>query len=244
MMSDPVETDASLGYLRKLARMFGGRIVVIGGWAVHLLADARYREVTGNEYLRSRDIDLIISAGGAFVTRFHSSIRTLGFVEGGLPFRYQLILDRDTGAPIDEKKAAGMNTHDLVYIFLDVFSSKKIGMGSWIIPDLARALRGRRMMGGIPVAPPGEVLKMKLLSFGERENSEKREKDACDIYALLHYCGLGRKQLPGNPALRAIADNYSEHIAETLFRDRNLGGIVRRNLESRLVDGRARRPRQ
>jgi len=231
-MYDVAETDASRRYIDILVREFGDDIAIVGGWAVFFLVDERYRSATGFEYLRSRDVDLIISPKPAFVERFGAGIRTLGFVEGGLPFRYQLILERDNGSILTEKEAAIRETFDLVYIFLDVFSPRRVPLGAWVIPELDRALRGRRTIDAVPVAPPLEVLKMKLRSFGERENPEKREKDACDIYALLHYSGIDRGKVPADPAFRAIADVHSDAIAEALFRDRNYGGIVRRNLST------------
>ena len=233
-MYDPFETDASLRYLVILAKTFGQKIALIGGWAVFYLVNDRYRPATGNEYLRSRDIDLIISPEPKFAGRFASEIRKMGFVEGGLPFRYQLIIDRGTGALLGEKEAAHREPFDLIYIFLDVFSSKKVALGTWVIPELGKAFGGQRLLEGIQVAPPGEVLKMKLRSYGERVDSEKMEKDACDIYALLHYSSLDSMKLPKNPTLHAMAAEHSEYIAEALFHDRNYGGIVRRNIESRI----------
>ena len=231
-MYDVAEMDASRRYIDILVREFGDDIAIVGGWAVFLLVDERYRSATGFEYLRSRDIDLIISPKPAFVKRFDAGIRKLGFVEGGLPFRYQLILERDKGSILTEKEAAKRETFDLVYIFLDVFSPRKIPLGTWVIPELDMALRARKTIDGVPVAPAPEVLKMKLRSYGERENPEKREKDACDIYALLHYSGIDRGKVQPDPVLQKIADEHADDIAGALFRDRNYGGIVRRNLEA------------
>jgi hypothetical protein len=233
-MYDPFETDASHRYLGILAKAFGRAIALIGGWAVFYLVNDRYRSATGHEYLRSRDIDLIISPAPRFSARFGSSVRKMGFVEGGLPFRYQLIIDRDSGAVLGEKEAARLEPFQLIYIFLDVFSSRKVTLGTWVIPGLGKAFGGRRPIEGVQVAPPGEVLEMKLRSLGERADSEKREKDACDIYALLHYSSLDEMKLPKNPALAAMAAEHSEYIAEALFHDRNYGGLVRRNIESRI----------
>jgi len=231
-MYDVAETDASRRYIDILVSKFGDDIAIMGGWAVFLLADEMYRSATGFEYLRSRDIDLIISPKPAFVKRFGAGIRKLGFVEGGLPFRYQLILERDKGSILTEKEAAKRGTFDLVYLFLDVFSPRKVPMGTWVIPELDLALRDRKTIDGIPVAPAPEVLKMKLRSYGERENPQKRVKDACDIYALIHYSGIDRKKVPADPVFQKIADEYADDIAEALFRDRNYGGIVRRNLST------------
>jgi len=233
-MYDPFETDASHRYLGILSKKFGPAIALIGGWAVFYLVNDRYRSATGHEYLRSRDIDLIISPEPGFWARFGSHIRKMGFVEGGLPFRYQLIIDRDSGAVLAEKEAAHLEPFQLIYIFLDVFSSKKVALGTWVVPGMGKAFVGRRLFEGIQVAPPGEVLKMKLRSLGERADSEKREKDACDIYALLHYSSLDDLKLPKNSVLAAMAAEHGEYIAEALFHDRNYGGIVRRNIESRI----------
>jgi len=233
---DPVETDASFDHLVKIACKFGDGLAVVGGWAVHLLVRDPFRRATGLDYLRSRDIDVVISTDSKYVTRFEAGIERMGFVPGGLPFRYQLVLDRETRKALDDKTARKRQVFDLLHIDLDVLSAKKVGMATWVMKDLGGVLDKKLIVDGIPVARADRVLRMKLASIGMRENADKKEKDACDIYALLFYSDL--KPTVDIPAvqLSLLADGYSTIIAETLFNDGGQAGIIRRNLE-RLLEG-------
>jgi len=95
---EPEETDISLRYLLMLAKEFGCKdFGIMGGWATFFLVDTGFREATGNEYLRSRDIDVFISSSAGFVERFKSGIAGLGFFPGAYRFRYSLVLKRDSG---------------------------------------------------------------------------------------------------------------------------------------------------
>jgi hypothetical protein len=159
----------------------------------------------------------------------------MGFAPGGLPFRYQLVLDRETRRVLDERSAKKRHTFDLLHIDLDVLSSKKVGMATWVMKDLRGALDRKVIVDGIPVARADRVLRMKLASIGMRENADKKEKDACDIYALLFYSELKPSiEIPA-VQLSQFAEGYSTIIAETLFNDGGQAGIIRRNLDRLLM---------
>lgn len=232
---DPVETDASFDHLVRIAKKLGDGLAVVGGWAVHLLVRDSFRRATGLDYLRSRDIDVVISTDNRYVARFKAGIERMGFAPGGLPFRYQLVLDRETRRVLDERSAKKRHTFDLLHIDLDVLSSKKVGMATWVMKDLRGALDRKVIVDGIPVARADRVLRMKLASIGMRENADKKEKDACDIYALLFYSEL--KPSIEIPAVQLFqfAEGYSTIIAETLFNDGGQAGIIRRNLDRLLM---------
>jgi len=230
-MYDPVETDASFLYLERLVKDLGDGFVIIGGWAVHLLVRDSFRRATGREYLRSRDIDVVISAESKYVDRFKKGIQKMGFAPGGLPFRYQLVLDRETGKVLDEKAARKKDTFDLLHIDLDVFSVKKVDLATWVMNDLGPIIKNKVIIGSIPVARAAQVLKMKMMSIGSRENTDKREKDACDIYALLFHSDLGLPAEIAKEEIVRIADDYSAIISETLFEDPGQAGLIRRKLE-------------
>jgi len=228
---DPVETDASYRYLQTLVSELGDGFAVIGEWAVHLHVDERFRRAIGVGYLRPGDIDVVISSKTAYVTRFKKAISEMGFVKGGLPFRYQLILDRESLEVISEKDAKEKMAYELINIYLDLFSEKKVKLGTWVITMAKDILANSTTIDNIPIASVKDALDMKVVSLKERENIEKKEKDACDIYALLQYSETVQKDVLGNETLLLLANDYSEIIASHLFNDTNYSGIVRRNIE-------------
>lgn len=230
-MYDPLETDTSYRYLLSLVEELGEGLVLIGGWAVYLHVNDRFRPAIGHEYLKSRDIDVIISSEPSYVKKFYTKIYEMDFVLGSLPFRYQLILDRDSMKALNEDIAKKKDTFDLLYIYLDVFTSSKVEMGTWVIEGAEKVFENKVVKGTVPMASAEDVLNLKLMSFVARDNIEKREKDACDLYALLFYSSLPSGNLPQKETLSHLADEFSEHIAWQLFNDRNYAGLVRRNIE-------------
>jgi len=52
------ETDTSFDYLEKIIKILEEPICILGGWAVYLTVNDKFKEDLGPEYLGSRDIDL------------------------------------------------------------------------------------------------------------------------------------------------------------------------------------------
>jgi len=231
-MYDPIETDASYDYLLKLSqRVSGLRYAIMGGWGVYFQVGKEYRKAFGREYLKSRDIDVFVEASDELA--FLAIIKELGFVESAYNFRYELVYDREEKKIISSKSAKSKPIYDLVYIFLDVFSNRKTSkLGSWVLPDLKEAKIVE--IEKIPILDINLLLRLKAVSFFEREKLDKELKDACDIYALLLYSNT--KVLPNVLLKKTIEKilnrpDLQEYIAEQVLGDVFKASLVVNNLK-------------
>ena len=226
-MYDELETNLSFEYLQKLIEESKGlKIGVIGGWAVYFYINENYRKAFGTDYLKSRDIDLYVNS--ANLLRFKSIIERLGFRKSSYYFRYELVYDRETKQIIDEGSAKKKPVYNLVYIFLDLFTNKKTDLNAWVFKELDNAKIS--VISNFPVIDINTLLRLKVLSFFEREKLDKELKDACDIYSLLVYSNARFKF---NVELKKAAEkiinrnDICDFIAENVLKDALKAGIVK-----------------
>ena len=184
-MYDPVETEFSYQYLgklgEKLAKVEWG---LIGGWAVYFHVRQNYQRAFGEDYLKSRDIDVFIDSRNQ--QEFLQKISELGFTASAYNFRYELIYEREEKKIITPLEARKKPIFHLIYLFLDVFSDQKTALvGSWVFPELEKGKW--KMIESFPVMNVSLLLHLKVMAFFQREKLDKELKDACDIYALLFY---------------------------------------------------------
>ncbi len=232
-MYDPIETDVSYEYLLKIKEKAKGlRFAIIGGWGVFWQVKEEYTRAFAMEYLKSRDIDVFIDAKDE--KGFFEVIKELGFKPSSYNFRYELIYYREEKRIISPEEAKKKNVFDLIYIFVDVFSNRKTKkLGSWVFSDLRNA--EIQDVSSFPILDVNSLLKLKTISFFEREKLDKELKDACDIFALLFYSGKKIKlSLIVKKAAEKIISrpDLQSYIAEQVLRD---------NLKSSLVVGMLRK---
>lgn len=231
-MYDPIETQLSYEYLKKLkleaAHLSWG---VLGGWAVFFHVKKEYEQAFGQPYLASRDIDIFVHAKDE--KRFSEVIKKLDFRPSAYPFRYELIYDREEKRIVHSEQAKQQHIFHLVYIFLDIFSNKKTkDIGSWVFPFLQDVKLVE--IEGFPALPISILLSMKIISFFEREKLDKELKDGCDIYALLHYGGTKiAKTVEIQHAARKILERYDlqTYIAEHVLLDSLKVNLVSANMK-------------
>lgn len=239
-MYDPAETDISKKFLLQILDKAAADAGLIGGWAVYLYVNESFTKATGKEYLRSRDIDVFVNCKKDVLERLKKTIFSLGFAPSGYEFRYQLIIDRNTLKPIEEAKATQMPMFELIYVFLDVFGDRKNKiLPLWENEFIKKIIKEKAILAkeinGKAVSLPAKeyLLAMKCESFLQREDREKRLKDACDIYALLFYSGMEKVPREAKKAIEGmLSEDILEFIAQELFGDRYKSGLVRRNLMS------------
>ena len=226
-MYDGLETNLSFEYLQKLIEESKGlKIGIIGGWAVYFYINENYRKAFGTDYLKSRDIDLYVNSANS--SRFKSIIERLGFRKSSYYFRYELVYDRETKQIVDEKSAKKKPVYNLVYIFLDLFTNKKTDLNAWVFKELDNVKIS--VISNFPVIDINTLLRLKVLSFFEREKIDKELKDACDIYSLLVYSDTKFKI---NVDLKKAAEkiinrvDICDFIAENVLKDTLKAGIVK-----------------
>jgi len=232
-MYDLKETDLSYEYLQKIFKESTKlRIALLGGWAVYFHVNENYKKAFGEDYLKSRDIDLFVDQNCE--KEFKLIINSLEFQKSAYTFRYELIYDRAKNSIINSETSRKRPIYDLIYIFLDIFSNKITkALGSWCIKELQKVQIKEK--NKIPILDVNTLLLLKCNSFFEREKLDKEYKDACDIYSLLFYSSeelkLSREVIE---ACKKIVqrDDLQEFIADNVLKDSLKKSIVRRNVQS------------
>ena len=226
-MYDELETDLSFEYLKKIieeSKEF--KIGVIGGWAVYFYINNNYRKAFGIDYLKSRDIDLYINS--AYALKFKNVIDKLGFKKSSYYFRYELIYDREIKKIVSGEAAKKKPVYNLVYVFLDLFTNKKGDLNAWEFKELDKTKIN--ILDGYPLIDINTLLKLKVLSFFEREKLDKELKDACDIYSLLFYSNAKFKidrELKKSIERIVARTDICDFIAENVLRDSLKAGVVK-----------------
>ncbi len=196
------EIGASENYLRHVIEAIESPVVVLGGWAVRFLVDEGYRELTGRDYLGSRDIDLGFTLEEqslertAFARAYRVIVHDLGFRP--VSFRLLKEINAETGEPLDEETARNLPTYQIVQIYVDMVVdripdefSKHFGYVPIDEPLLIHVFQNEEKrvkiekFGRTIWIPTGDVLlAMKVRSCPHRDNTHKKVKDVCDIAAV------------------------------------------------------------
>jgi len=199
-MYDARETELSQRHLQQVIQELEEPVCIIGGWAVHFMVNERYKEATGRDYLGSRDIDLGFS-NARTLQRATNILEGLGF--RAVAYRWRKELEFATGCALTKEEARALPQHALFSIDVDVIIAEtsatirdQLGFAPIDEPLLRQVFAGQHScvagFGRQLLLPaPAVLLATKLNTIGKREQRHKREKDLCDIAALLLYAGVG-----------------------------------------------------
>ena len=237
-MYDPIETDISYEQLVILSKKCKKiNTCIIGGWATYFYVNREYRAAFGKDYMGSRDIDIFFDSSKE--KEFNKIITGMGFAKNGLPFRYELIYNRETKKFITQDEAREERVYNLIYIFLDLFSDKetKIIKSWWDLKPLKKV--SPFIINGFSVADIDTLIALKCTVLFARDKADKENKDACDLYALLEY---SNKKIVSTPLLlQAIKKILARQdllysIAQNVLLDTSKQSIVEVSLKSRFED--------
>jgi len=223
---DRLETDTSKGTLIALSENLPEPMVILGGWAVYLTVNERFKDEHGYGYLGSRDVDMefhIDSESSIEKLKTSTFARTLkilneiGYEPSGSS-RFCRMIHRENGRTVGLEESKSIPMYNLFYLYIDpivdyihprhyeVFSIKPIDE-----PIMARAFKGDRFSKTyieskvIHIPEPDLLIAMKLKSFPDRQKGDKKIKDACDIYALLWHSKVNYSKL-----VSLVKEDYSE----------------------------------
>ena len=186
-MYDPVETDLSFNLLKELSTECNKQTIsmaIIGGWATFFYVNSTYSRAFGKNYIGSRDIDICFDP--AKENEFHQLIRNLGFTPNGMYFRWEKIYNRETKKYITPEEANKEEIFNLIHIFLDLFCDRETNaLKSWHLDPLKNMTY--LDMGGFSLADIDTLISLKCIALFSRDKSDKENKDACDLYALIVY---------------------------------------------------------
>ncbi len=208
-MYSTYETSLSRRYLGELFDDESGGAVLLGGWAVNLLVDERFREATGRGYIGSRDIDVGFhfeeitvreDLEGSDFSRMFKRLTSMGFQ--GQSFRLYKDFDRESRRELQHAEAVSMLPFEVSKLYVDLVVDKIPPSFSEVFgfvpidePLLENAFTNGRTIDirwegvDLKVVEPSLLLAMKLSSVETRTRDHKKLKDIADIYALAWYSG-------------------------------------------------------
>jgi hypothetical protein len=239
-MYDPLETEKSYLELVSILNECKKRdvpICIIGGWATYFYVNENYHRAFGRDYMGSRDIDIFFDPKKQ--TEFANIVGNLGFEKDGFDFRYEKIYNRETKKVISVEDSKKEEMYNLMYIFLDLFSNEKTEIiYSWNDLEPLKSISFSTINGFI-VADIDTLIALKCTALFYRDKSDKENKDAMDLYALLVYSG--KKIVSTKSLIKAIEKilNRSDLllvIAQYVLLDYGKQNIVQFTLNSKLKE--------
>ncbi len=205
-MYDKTETDISRRHLEEVVKSIEDPIVVIGGWAVSLLVNEKYKENTGRDYIGSMDIDLGFHMDRpelekTTLARVLSKLESMGFNMVG--FRLQKQVNLSTGETLAEEKAKALAQYELFQMNVDLIVDRipkdfkeKFGFDPIDEPLLMNVFldpknRVERQEFGrtVWIPQPNVLLAMKVKSLPGRTVDHKKHKDVADATSLVLFGG-------------------------------------------------------
>lgn len=201
-MYDPIETDLSFTLLKDISNECKKRdipIAIIGGWEVFFYVNETYMRAFGKDYMGSRDMDICFDYNKE--KEFLQLIRDMGFTENGMYFRWEKIYNRETKKFVTPEEAKNEHIFNLIYIFLDLFCDRETEILKSRYID---ALKHRKSysIDGFSLTDISTLVNLKCTALFSRDKSDKENKDACDLYALIAYSR--QKIIPSELLKKAI----------------------------------------
>jgi hypothetical protein len=205
------ETETSYRYLERIAKALHEPVCLLGGWAVYLTVNDRFREEQGSNYLGSRDIDVGFRVdekldekqlGESSVATSLSLLEQDGFRLLG--FRLYKEVRYETGEELAPEAAQNTPTYDIFTLYVDPVVDvvhplfrKVFGFTPVDEPLLAMVFDDERYRSEVRIfnkmfwiPTPDVLLATKVKSIPNRTRDEKLVKDICDAYALCWYAGV------------------------------------------------------
>lgn len=203
------ECDISRSCLKEIFTGVREPVCLLGGWAVFLTVNERFRKEMQYEYAGSRDIDLGFhvdpewSAQELSDSAIAKSARILedaGFT--GLGSRFLMYYDIDSRKALTLEQSKKHATYQMFPLYVDLMGDsahddarKVLGFPLLAEPRLSHVFAGgdstfAEEFGCRFVIPsPWILAATKLASVTNRTAGHKRHKDVSDLYAVLRYSG-------------------------------------------------------
>jgi len=206
-MYERSETDISRKHLEEVVKSIDDPIVVIGGWAVFLLVNEKYKENTGRDYIGSMDIDLGFNLDSPDLEKT-TLARVLRKLEGSLGFqmvgfRLQKQMRLATGEQLTDEQAKGMAPYDIFQMNVDLVVDRvpagfKRAFGfnpidepllGNVFSDPKNRVERQEFGRTVWIPQPNVLLAMKVKSLPGRQLDHKKLKDVADAASLVLFGG-------------------------------------------------------
>lgn len=240
-------TSISEQELRPLCQTVKPPACLLGGWAVHMHVNNRFREAYGREYIGSRDVDLGFHVDpdwghdeleAAPVGRSVERVQEAGYAP--LSFRFVRHFNRETGETLTAEEATLLPPHQVFDLYLDVIPdtddldtfSEVFGFRPAAEPllrhvfadDAAQPLtqfRSWDMPAELRVVDPDLLAAMKVRSIADRDRGQKRVKDVAGLHALLWHVRVYQEMR--EDVVSRVADSdlarLQNHVGEEVYGD-------------------------
>ncbi len=221
MYSD-IETQTSYEYLEKVVSILQEPICLLGGWAIYLTVNDKYKEIIGMPYLGSRDIDLGFhlnkNSGKKEMRESSFGLALKELEEDGfepISFRLAKYLDRETGRALSKEEYSKKDPFELINMYVDLIVDNIPGgfketfkmnpidetLLEHVFEKPENHIHLTEFKKKLILPNPTLLLSTKLKSLPNRDKEDKKKKDICDIVALLLYATT---RIAGNELLQFL----------------------------------------
>ncbi len=236
------ETDTSFDYLENIIEILDEPICILGGWAVYLTVNNKFKADLGPDYIGSRDIDIGFHIDSSLNEKELSQstmkkalniLEENGFKPQG--FRYYKEIEYGTDKELSKEEAEKKPTHDIFTIFVDPIvdyvhpSFKKIfnfnpldeTCLTYVFKDKTKREELTEFDKLLWLPTADVLLATKIKSAINRQKDEKYIKDICDIYALSWYSDIKYHKI--NTELHKILkESYFKKLQKKMNKDKSV----------------------
>jgi len=207
MLYEDYETDTSKENLQTVAKNVPGPLCLLGGWAVYLNVNKKFKAEYGSEYHGSKDIDLGFYFGeneseesikNSMLNKSLIALKKINFIPQS--FRLVQHYHREQKRALTEEESKKVATYNLFHLYVDLMVNRQpenienvLGFIPADEPLLTKIFEEKLYKTtnefGVEILLPNPeaLLATKLNWVLERTKDHKRIKDIADIYALIFY---------------------------------------------------------
>jgi len=251
------ETDTSFDYLKKIIEILEEPICILGGWAVYLTVNNKFKTDLGPDYLGSRDIDLGFHIDSSLNEKelskstMKKALDTLeinGFKPQG--FRYYKEIEYGTDKELSKEEAEKTPAHNIFTMFVDpivdyvhplfkkIFNFDPVDETflTHVFNDKSKRKELTEFNKLLWLPTADVLLATKIKSAINRQKDEKYVKDICDIYALSWYSDIKYHKI-NNDVHRILGDSYFRKLQKRMNKDKTVfdKASIATNIDSEII---------
>jgi len=234
MLYEDYETNTSRNNLTTVAKSIPAPLCLLGGWAVYLLVNEKFKEEHGSEYHGSKDIDLGFyftenetedSLKNSLFNKSVIALEKIGFISQS--FRLVQHYHREQKRSLTEEESKHVQSYNLFHLYVDLMvnrTPKNLSKILKIVPAdepmitkifEKKLYKKTKEFGEEILLPNPEVLLSTKLNWVlERTKDHKRIKDIADIFALIWYTESTPKKLRESVAALIGQEKINDVISD------------------------------
>ena len=251
------ETDTSFDYLEKIIEILDEPICILGGWAVYLTVNNRFKEDLGPDYLGSRDVDLgfhidpSLKEKDLLKSTMKKALETLeenGFKPQG--FRYYKEIEYGTDKELSKKEAEKIPPHNIFTMYVDpivdyvhplfekIFNFDPVDeiFLTHVFNNKSKRKELKEFTKLLWLPTADVLLATKIKSAINRQKDGKYIKDICDIYSLSWYSDIKYHKI--NKAVHKILEeSYFKKLHTRMNKDKRVfdKASIATNIDSEII---------